>query len=242
MTFRCDREPGSLLRVLLLVLVLGVLSVAVAWGAEEEDEQEPLPPVSLQQLASAASLVAVAQVRDTDYVYARGFPTGGRAFLAPLISYKLSRPQEDIVEVYEEGLHAHECYFKNPTVFEEGRRHLVFFRDNPEVQGQYLGLPQGCALQVLVTADNRYALLYPPRGITLSDDLSSLAQALEFKDPYATITDDELSVAERDALLAAGMLEKRQDGRFSYTHGIPVSDIRPLLGAENITLQRELKR
>lgn len=239
MMFKRVRERGSLLRVPGLVLALVLVPVSVA---AEEGEQAVLPPASLEQLASAASLVAVVQVRDTDYVYARDFPTGGTAFLAPLIAYKLSRPLEDIVEVYEEGLHTHECYFKNPTVFEEGRRHLVFFRDNPEVEGQYLGLPNGCALQVLVTADNQYALLYPPRGMAISNELSALAQPLNFKDPYATITDDELSVAERDALLASGMLVRLEDGRFAYTHGIPISGIRPLLGAENITLQRELKR
>ena len=229
------------LDALAVLLCCATPGLAPAAG-QQESPPPPPPPPSLEQLASQASLVAVAQVRDTDYVYAREFPTGGTAYLGVLIAYKLTRPEEDIVEVYEEGLHEHECYFDNPTVFEEGRRHLVFLRDNPEVEGQYLGLPPGCALELLVTDDNRYALLYPPKGMPIADDLGALARPLAFRDAYATVSNEDLSVDERDALLASGMLVELDDGRFRYTHGIPISEIRPLLGPENLTLQRELRR
>jgi hypothetical protein len=207
----------------------------------EEPEQAPSPPV-LAELAARADLVALVQVRDTDYEYARGFPTGGRAFLGMLIPYKLSRQAEDIVEVYEEGLHENECYFDNPTVFEEGRRHLLFARDNPDVAGQYLGLEAGCALDVLVTEDNRYALRFPTNGMVIADDLSALARPMRFRDSYAVVSDDDLSVDERKELLAGGYLEKLEDGTFRFTHGVPLEAVRELLGEENLTMERTLRR
>jgi len=196
----------------------------------------------LEELASAADLVALVQVRDTDYEYARGFPVGGTAFLGILIPYKLTHPVDDIVDVYEEGLHEHECYFENPSVYEEGRRHLLFARDNPEVDGQFLGLDRGCSLEVLVTADNRYALRYPLKGITVADDITALARPIEFRDSYAFPEDDDLTVGERNTLLEGGLLKALDDGRYRYTHGIPLSELRVLLGAENLTLDRALRR
>lgn len=196
---------------------------------------------TLAELASRADLVALVQVRDTDYVYTRGFPTGGTAYLGVLIAWKLTRPAGNIVAVYEEGLHPNECYFDNPTVFEEGRRYLVFLRDNPEVEGQYLGLGAGCSLDVLVTADNRYALRYPPAGIDVADDLSSLARPVTFADAYAVVGDDDLPVPERNALLAGGHLEELDAGRYRYTHGVELGALRPLLGEDNIKLQRTMR-
>ena len=117
--------------------------------------------VSLSDLAAMADLVAVAQVKDTDYVFTRSFPSEGSAFLKILISYKTNNTRAKIIEVYEKGLHPNECYFENPTVFEEGRRYLVFFRNDPEDPGIYRGFPEGCAREIFVGKDTRYVLLYP---------------------------------------------------------------------------------
>ena len=197
---------------------------------QPDNDIENTPPVSLSALAEKADLVAVAQVKDTDYVYTRSFPSEGSAFLKVLIAYKPNKTSEDIVEVYEKGLHPNECYFENPTVFEEGRRYLVFFRLDPEDPDNYRGLSEGCALEILVTENNRYALKYPVRGIRLTDKLDEQAVQYDFRDNYALVSEDSLSPAERDDLLAKGLIIPYQD-KFKYTHGIDLTAVRNLMGA-----------
>ena len=77
----------------------------------DDNEATETAPISLSELAMKADIVAVAQVKDTDYVYAHSFPNEGSAFLKILIAYKLNNPVEEIVEVYEKGLHFNEFYF-----------------------------------------------------------------------------------------------------------------------------------
>ncbi len=223
----------------LFALVLGLLCHTVI--AQEAPQQEA-PPPSLEQLAAEADFVALVQVLDTDYEYARDFPTGGTAFLKVLIPYKVNRQVPDIVEVYEEGLHPHECYFPNPPVTEEGRRYLLLVRDNPEVEGQFLGLPRGCALTALVTTNNRYALRYPLEGIEVSDDVSDKALPIDFADAHAVLDYEELEVDERLDLLERGLLEEREERTYKLTRGIPLGTVRELLGADNLTTDRALLR
>lgn len=230
------------------IVGLGLLATALYLpvGAQplpgEDAPPPPLEPVSLNELASEADLVALVQVLDTDYEYARDFPIGGTAFLRILIPYKLDRPLPDIVEVYDEGLREGECYFPNPPVTEEGRRYLLFVRRNPEVEGQYLGMEEGCALTALVTVENRYALRYPAEGIDITDDLSSLAEPMNFADAHAVLDYEFLDVGERIELLSEGLVEERDDRTYKLTHGIPIGAVRPLLGAENLTTDRSLLR
>ena len=233
-----------------LFAALAVVASLVAGPAQaqqlfpwEEDELEvELVPKSLETLAEAADLVALVQVLDTDYEYARDFPVGGTAFLRILIPYKLDRPRPDIIEVYDEGLRPGTCYFPNPEVMEEGRRYLLFVRNNPEVEGQYLGLETGCSLTALVTEDNRYALRYPAEGLLLTDDLASLARPLNFIDSHAVIDYEDLSVEERLDLLERGLVTELEDRTYRVNQGIPLSEIRPLLGEDNLTRDRALLR
>ena len=190
-------------------------------------------PVSLSSLAARSDLVALAQVRDTEYTYTRSFPSEGSAFLQLLITYKPGRTAEDIVRVYEKGLHPHECYFESPAVFGEGRRYLVFFRrdhDEPEV---YRGLEEGCALEILVTADNRYALKYPVEGIEFTDDLEKLATSYEFRDNNAVVSDESLSPTVRNYLLERGLIIPYQ-GNYKYTHGVDLTAARKLISTESL--------
>ena len=189
------------------------------------------PAASLSALAAKADLVALVQVKDTDYVFTRSFPSEGSAFLRILIAYKPAKPAEEIIEIYEKGLHPAECYFENPTVFEEGRRYLVFLRSNPDDPESYRGLEEGCALEVFVTADNRYALKHPVDGIVLTDDVEQLAQEYDFRDSYALVSEEDLSPAKRDELLASGLIVPYQ-GEFKYTHGIDLTAARSLISAE----------
>jgi hypothetical protein len=201
---------------------------------------QPAQKVLLRDLVRQADLVALVQVLDTDYEYTRAFPSGGTAFLRVLIPYKVTRPLEDVIEVYEEGLREGECYFANPTVLEEGRRHLVFLKFSTDVENQYGGLPSGCKLEVLVNRERRYALRYPPGGIELADDLVQHARIMAFGDAYALLEDEEITPTERNALLQDGYLAE-QDGRYRFTHGIDISVIRQLMGPEGLTLDRSLK-
>ena len=209
------------IRLLCLLLIFGIPAYA----------SETTAAVSLSTLATKADLVALIQVRDTDYVYTRSFPSEGSAFLGVLIAYKPGNGTEEIIEVYEKGLHPHECYFENPTVYDEGRRYLVFLRRNPDDPESYRGLEQGCALEILVTEDNRYALKYPVDGITLADKLDRLVLSYDFHDNHALISEEDLSPTERDALLANGLIITYQEG-FKYTHGIDLTAARSLISTK----------
>ena len=190
-----------------------------------------MQPVSLPGLAAKADLVAVVQVADTDYVYTRDFPSGGSAYLKILFPYKPADTREDIIKVYEEGLHRHECYFENPTVFEEGRRYLGFFQRNPQDPDSYVGLAEGCALEILVTAENTYALRLPLDGFELDKTLEQYAEALEFRDGYAVLEEDAISPERRNDLLARDLLMRYGEG-YKYTRGIDLTTARKLLSIE----------
>lgn len=183
--------------------------------------------ISLTELAAQADAVVLAQVRDTDYVYRRGFPVRGSAFFDVLIRYKLDGPA-DLLEVHEEGLHDNECYFPNPTVFEEGRRYLLFLRRDPAQPDRYRGLSAGCAVEILVERSNRYAVRMPVTGIALSDALADRSEPMEFADPHARETDESLSPPDRDAWLAAGWLAPTSGG-YVYTRGVDLGIVRRLI-------------
>lgn len=194
---------------------------------------ETVPVISLDRLAKKADLVAVAQVKDTDYVYTRSFPSEGSAFLSLLITYKSDKPAAEIIQINEKGLHLNECYFENPTVLEEGRRFLVFLRQDPEDPENYRGLEEGCALEILVTRENRYALRFPIEGIELADDLAELVVKYEFRDNYALVSDESISPPIRDELLTRDLIVPYQGG-FKYTHGIDLTEVRKLISIESL--------
>ena len=212
--------------------------------------------ISLEQLTEKADLVAVGQVKDADYAYRRGYPVSGSAYLKVLIPYKTNRPN-DIIEVYEQGLHENECYFPNPDVFEEGRRYLLFLQQDPEKPERYRGLPEGCALDVLVSENNQYALRLPASGMDLSDPLAELAQDMKFGDRYALENENTLSSTEQKILLASGLISPYEpaatetkpgifgqtqspspDKRWTYTQGIDLAVIRELMGLKGLSPER----
>lgn len=218
-----------------LTAVLCLLLTPLCLPAQDADQKPPAEPVSMRQLAEQADAVVLAQMRDADYFYRRQFPVRGSAYLHVLIPYKPGS-EADLIEVYERGLHEHECYFPNPTVFEEGRRYLLFLRNDPDKEGRYRGLPQGCAIEVLVTASNQYAVRIPVTGIDVTDPLVELSKPMEFADAYAYETDETLSPADRDAWLAAGWLEPVGD-RYVYTRGVDLTRVRELMGPAALGLE-----
>ena len=219
------------------LLVISNLACASGDTPGREGPAPYAPVVSLTMLASRADFVAVVQVKDTDYVYTRSFPSEGSAFLKPLITYKSTRPGQDIVEVYEKGLHPNECYFENPTVLEEGRRYLVFFRLDPQDPDNYRGFAEGCALEILVTEDNRYVLKYPLDGIELTDNVGGLASPYNFRDNYALISEEALSPTTRDDLLTRGLIIPYQ-GKFKYTSGVDLTALRKLIDIKALSPQK----
>ena len=219
-----------------MLLLCSTLVLASEKATNLNETDQKLAATSLSELAASADLVAVAQVRDTDYSYTRSFPSEGKAFLRILIPYKLNKPNLEMIEVYEKGLHQNECYFESPTVLEEGRRYLVFLRIDPEDPENYLGLKPGCALEILVTGNNRYALKYPVEGINISDKLNELATKLEFHDNYALVAGEDLDPSDRDDLLTRGLIIPYQ-GKFKYTHGVDLTTARGLIPAKALKSQ-----
>ena len=171
----------------------------------------------------------LAQVRDTDYLRRREIPVSGSAYLKVLIAYKLDRRQ-DLIEIYERGLHERECYFPDRTVFEEGRRYLLFLRRDPEDNERFRGMSEGCALEALVDENNRYALRYPVSGINLSDPLEGVSRPMTFSDAYAVVSEEDLLPAQRDAMLNAGHLRPYEAGGYIYTTGVELTEARRLMG------------
>lgn len=216
-----------MLRILTLALLL-CLPTALA----QQAKGHAAGPVSLAELAALADLVVLAQTKDTDYLRRRDIPVSGSAYLKALITYKSDGPL-DVLEVYDKGLDANECYFPNPTVFEEGRRYLLFLQRDRQDDTRFRGLPQGCALDVLVNDQNQYVLRYPVDGIKLTDPLGQLAVEMKFSDSYAILQDSELLPSDRDAMLARGDITPHSSGQWMYTRGIPLHHLRGLMAAEN---------
>ena len=223
-------------------MILAGLLLLVSASAASADQNPAVSGegVSLAYLASQADVIVLAQARDTDYVYRRNFPVEGSAFLRVLIAYKVDRAL-DIIEVYDKGLHANECYFPDPSVSEEGRRYLLFLQKDKEQPERYRGLAQGCALDVLVDRDSRYVLRLPVTGIKLSDPLTRLAGKFEYADAYAVENEDSLPPRDRDALLEAGWIEPIENG-YLYTSGVALSTIRQLMGENGVSGERRQKR
>ena len=227
--------------ILVFLLTSGTAINAAEPNGSNDNPPPETAPISLSELAMKADIVAVAQVKDTDYVYAHSFPNEGSAFLKILIAYKLNNPVEEIVEVYEKGLHANECYFENPTVLEEGRRYLVFFRLDPEDPEIYRGLAEGCALELFVTQHNQYALKYPAEGINLKENLDKLATEFDYHDNYAVVKDEALSPEVRNNLLERQLIIPYQ-GDYKYTHGIDLTTVRSLISPEALKPRRSWER
>ena len=228
----------------MLVSIICIAMISLPLYAQEAATSAP---VSLAEMARKSDVVILAQVKDTDYFYRHEYPVSGSAYLKVLIPYKLDQAI-DIIEVYEKGLHENECYFPNPTVFEEGRRYLLFLRQDPQEPKRFRGLAEGCALDVLVDENNRYNLRYPVSGIRLSDPLEELAGEMTFGDPYALENEDSLSSTERNILLETGLIrpfetvsddvepdifgvpQSRTSGKqWIYTKGIDLTTVRKLM-------------
>jgi hypothetical protein len=116
----------------------------------------------------------------------------------------------------------------------------VFLRRDPGNAERFRGLPEGCALEVLVDRDNRYAVRMPVTGLRLTEAqqaaLAERAHPTDFADPYAIIDDEALPPDRRDAMIEAGQIvpyaPDAPSRHWKYTHGIPLEHFRELLDLE----------
>ncbi len=193
---------------------------------------EPIEKPKLSRLAAESDLVAVAQVVATEYDYIRSFPSKGIATLRILIPYK--SPQFfDHVQVFEEGLKKHECYFPEVTAWQEGQRFLVFL-EHVEAD-QFKGHPVSCALPILVTQSNHYALRIPQDAVNLGETGEALIQEIVYADPAARIDATELTRTTIAEMVEE--LKVRQLGdELIYTQGISLTDVRRLMGPESLAV------
>jgi len=77
-------------------------------------------------------------------------------------------------------------------------------------------------------------------GMRISEDVSGLARELAFQDENAFVADENITPPVRARLLEAGQLIK--DGeRYRYTVGVPLEEVRKLLGPDGVTTDRSLK-
>jgi hypothetical protein len=218
----------------LLILLLS-LNPPLALANEPEEGDSP-PDLHPSELASESDLVAVVQVDRTDYERRRGAPVAGTAWLEMLLPYKVPRPI-DRVRIVEEGYGEDRCYFDDVPLWAEQPRYIVFLK--AAEKGDFEGHRSGCKLDVLVTADNRYAVRWPQDDLHLDESDEALVQELEFVGPGSAVDVTEMTSIRRDDLQQRYRLEDAGDGQYRYTLGIPLEDFRLLLGADNMTLDRQ---
>jgi hypothetical protein len=211
----------TLLRAETLLVSVLFLSASLAVA-----QQHPLA-----QRAAESELVVLAQLERTDYDYARGFPIDGNAWFSTLLTYKSPRIVERFI-VKESGLKDIECYFPEKIDGEEGARYLLFLVRDPD--NGWRGHPDGCAFEVLVGTDNRYALRWPQaafggeagRG---DDAIQGLVEPMRFQGPSARIDASEQLAHQREA---------RAETEFMRVEG---TDLLPTRGIE-LTAFRQLIR
>ena len=192
---------------------------------------------SLAELAEEADLIAVARVEQVDYEKTRSFPSAGSAFLEILIPYKGDVAQGDWIEVKEKGLADSACYYPEPDPFAfEGARFLVLLRADPKEKEVYRGVAPGCRIPVLVTQENRYAVLYPVEGLDLPEDL---AERQTYADPAAVVDATDFTRDQIEALEKDYRAEPVERGPYepnhllyTYTLGIPLGEVRRLMRLE----------
>ncbi len=201
-------------------------AAAFALGAAPLAAQEH----PLAQRAAASDVVVLAQLERTDYQYTRGFPVDGRAWFTTLLTYKAPRVIERFI-VKESGLKDNECYFPEQVAGQEGPRYLLFLVRDPE--DGWRGHPDGCALEVLVASDNRYALRWPQPGFggengRGDDAVQALVGPMDFQGPRSRIDASEMLAHQREARAEAQFL--RVDGTdLMPTRGIELGEFRALI-------------
>jgi len=186
----------------------------------------------LAERAATSDIVALAQLDRIDYEYNRDFPVDGEAWLRPLITYRSQAPLKGVIVVREQGLTENECYFPRMAPWDERPRYLLFLVSDSET-GTLNGHQDGCAIEILVTADGSYAARWPQpafggdngRGDEL---LQAMVAEMTFQGPMARIDASDMLIHQRRKRAQRDFM--RLDGSTLIpTRGIELTDLRRLM-------------
>lgn len=186
----------------------------------------------LADRAATSDIVALAQLDRIDYEYKRDFPVDGEAWLRPLITYRSQAPLKGVIIVREQGLSENECYFPRMAPWDERPRYLLFLVEDSE-SGTIKGHPDGCAIQILVTADGSYAARWPQPAFGGEDGrggeaLQALVEEMTFQGPMARIDASDMLVHQRRERAERDFM-RLEDSMLIPTRGIELTDLRRLM-------------
>lgn len=209
------------------LLFLLPLSLLIALPCPARDD-----PHWLAERAGSSDIVVLAQIDRIDYEYERGLPVDGRAWFRPLITYKSHWPLNGIFSVREKGLSENECYFPRMAPWDERPRYLLFLVRDEET-GTTRGNPDGCAIEILVTADGSYAARWPQpafggesgRG---DEALQALVEEMIFQGPGARIDAGDMPAHRRRARAQRDFM-RLEDSTLIPTRGIALTELRRLM-------------
>lgn len=196
----------------------------------------------LAERAAQSDVVVVAQLERTDYEYRRGFPVDGRTWFRVLFDYKTPREMERLI-VLETGLNPEGCYFPDLPLFDEQPRYLLFLAYDEE--GALRGHVDGCAVELAVNEQGRYAAIWPQTAFRrqilesteadtdanppgLDSVLESRTVDMEFQGPLSRIDGSQMIAHQRRQM--AEEEDLRIEGTdLIRTRGIELSDLRQLM-------------
>lgn len=207
-----------------------LLSTSLPPGAQQIAAQDDTH--WLADRASTSDIVALTQLDRIDYEYKRDFPVDGDAWLRPLIAYRSQAPLKDVIIVHEQGLSENECYFPRMAPWDERPRYLLFLVTDSE-SGTIEGHPDGCAIEILVTADGGYAARWPQpafggengRG---DENLQAMVEEMTFQGPMARIDASDLLIHQRRERARRDFM-RLEDSTLIPTRGIELTDLRRLM-------------
>jgi hypothetical protein len=225
----------------LFLFVAALLASVPAWAQNEQDPagviDETITRLHPSQLAAESDLVVLGQLDRLDYERRRGFPVGGTAWVDVLVRYKVPQPI-DLIRIVEEGFGPDRCYFPDIPLWQELPRYLLFL--NRGEGRDYTGHRAGCMLEVLVTADNRYAVRWPQDALLLNEDELELVEELDFIGPGAAVDATDTTSIGRAALIEDYYMEDLGNRTLRYTRGIPLEVFREqIMGSEALTRDRQ---
>ncbi len=230
--------------LLLLALPLAAQESSESAEASAEPSSGNQPLTTPAERAAESDYVVLAQLRIYKYETRRDIPVNGDTWFDVLVPYKVPMPV-DTLKVVEEGFGEGKCYFEDVELFGEMPRYLLFLIDNPDGgAGEVRGHPDGCAVPVVATTGNRYAVRWPIENMRFEGDAEALVQEFEFQGPGAFVDLSDLVGYRREEEIDRLHLVKADDDRgrreiYRYTRGIPLGEFRSkLIGSDNLTMDR----
>lgn len=231
---------NKLIAIVFLLLSLPLAAQEASESGESAGDEEDRPLTTPSERAAESDYVVLAQIDVFDYEERRGVPVSGDTWVDVLVRYKVPRPS-DRYKIVEKGHGEQKCYFPEADLWNELPRYLLFLVDKSDGEGREVsGHPDGCAVPVVTTTDNKYVVRWPIKHMRFESDVESLVQEFEFHGPGTVIDLENMLGFEREEAIERMHLEPVEDRRFRYryTRGIPLRDFRELLGSENLTRDR----